>query len=207
VSQRKPRLVLLVALSAALAACNAAAGAALSDQPTPPGRAPDVVELVDLSTPAAQRARTVAGDAVLRQVSFNFSTRQYTFHFMGGTPRQEIMVVATPATRSDVWPVSSVDSSPLAFGPSTELRLDTLSVGPEAAAQAMRQVAGQRFGGTVDVRVAIAVVEEGQVVWYVFADVPQGRIGGKLVSPAVGLQLLEPGPVRPPMVATAAPGG
>lgn len=179
--------------------------AVLAEQPSPPGQAHDLLELIDLATPAAQRARTAASDAVLRQVGVNFSTRQYTFHFTGGAPRREIAVVATPTTRSDAWPVTVTDLSPLAAGPSSELRLAALPVGPEAAAQGMRQAAARRFGGTVDVRVATAVIDDGRVVWYIFADVPQGSISGKLVSPAVGLQLLGPGPVRPPVVATGLP--
>ncbi|HZU05472.1 MAG TPA: hypothetical protein VFB73_05825 [Chloroflexota bacterium] len=197
---------LLVVWSTVLTACGARMGTALPGPADAMGVGiaslpPDVVELVQLGAQAIERARTVAADASLHQVSFNFSSRQYFFEFTGGQPRQEITATVTRGTLPPAWRITSTRVSPLVDTPLAELRLASLTVGPEAVVEAMRQAAERRYGA-VEVLVATAVVEEGRPVWYVVADVPQGRISGKLTSLTAGLQLLGPGPVRPPVTAS-----
>lgn len=186
------RLALLAALSALITACGNIISAAS------PSQDPDVATLVRLSGLATQRAQSVAAGATLRQLDIDPGSGRHIFRFTDAAATQEITVVApTAQTPPEQWEVESLTVSPLVGRATAAIDPAALRLGPGAVAQAMQQ-----YRRDARVRTLTLVDAGGQLVWYVFGEVAEGNISGKVSNATRTFELLGPGPAQRPPTAT-----
>lgn len=175
------------------------AEAAALSQPT--GQAlqaqdPEIVALTQLTDQATQRARSVTPDARLQQLTIMWSNGRTIYRFTNAAATEEIVVeVPSVGVASTQWPTARQTVSPLADGrPRPALNLSALQVAPAVAARALEQYwPGIRVYG-----LTLVNAEDG-LAWYVFGDVADGVVSGRVSNATGTFEALGPGrPVRPP---------
>jgi len=186
------RLVTLSCMLILMTAClESSAIASLGSRSlTPPD--PDAVALAKLAEQARQRARQEVADIVLLQVYTDLA--QTAFRFMDRSEQIEIQVlVPTPATPVDQWPVHS---DPLLMRGSG-IDLLHLSVGPNRAATAMLA----HWPGCARSGLGLNLFSQGaQLVWDISCATAAGVVKGTVDNQTGGFHLMN-GPALPPPTA------
>ena len=189
----------------ALAGCSAATRVttpdATSEDPTglqAKVRDRDAVVLATLAHQAAQQARQVSPDAVLRQVDLKSVGSQYTFRFADYTMVRDVEVfVPAEQSPSEDYEVMLLDSVYWAKGEHPGLELGALRVGPAAAVKA----ASDYWHGC-NLR-ALWVFGQGQeLFWYVSCELPEGVETGTVDSQSGVYQPWSAPPAPTPPTAT-----
>ena len=199
---RTPRLVGIMGIVMGLVLLGALVpGGVLFGRPAamPGAPAADRDGLVQLSEQAWQRARTLAVDAVLRQIDVDLTGGRHIFRFTDATATRETTVVAPKDLAPERWEVSQTGHSKLthpAIAARPGLDLAALRAGPLAATQAMMAdrpdcaLGGLTLFGAGDA-----------LTWHTFSTVADGTIAGMLDG-RTGRFELAGGPVRQPATAT-----
>ncbi len=148
--------------------------AACTGGSTAPTQDSDALALASMSDQAAQLAREVLPDAVLRQVNVT-SDGTFTFRFTDPEASQTTLMVKVPSpdVPTEQWQILDVGQTPLMGHPEPGLRVESLLVGPEAAQRAATshwqdcRISDLGLGGS-----------EENLVWYVSCQVAQGGVSG-----------------------------
>ena len=176
-------------------------GGVLSGRPAAVAGAPatDRDGLVQLSEQARQRARTLAADAVLRQIDVDLAGGRHIFRFTDAAATYEITVVAPQDAAPERWEVSQSEHSKLthpAVAARPGLDLAALRAGPLAATQAMTADRPDCAAG------GLTLFGAGDALtWHTFCTVADGTIAGRLDGRTGHFERVG-GPVRPPATAT-----
>ena len=136
---------------------------------------PDIAELMAVADQATTLANGVAADAVLRQVDLGRDPVRWWIRFTDAAATQEITVIVPVGdVPIEDWEVST-GISPLIGHQSPGLVLDGLRIGSGKVVQ----TAAQHWNGC-PVRGLTLTGEEGQLVWFIFCDLPEGVVSGSM---------------------------
>ena len=186
-----------------LTGCSSAAPVntlgATSEAPTDlAAKGRDAVALATLARHAAQQARKVSPDAILRQVDLNGDGSQYTFRFADYTTGRDVDVfVPAAGAAAEEYRVVPLDLGYLAVRKVPEMELGALRVGPAAVGKA----ATDHWDGC-DLR-SLSISGQGQeLFWYVFCELPEGVVSGTVDNESGVFQPFSAPPARIPSTAT-----
>ncbi len=155
-----------------------------------------VDKLIAMSEQATKIALKESSDVVLRQVDTDFNITD--FRFVDGALTKEIMVVVpVPDAPTDQWRTEVNSISPLLGSAEPAIDLQSLRVGPDRVAQAIKA-----HWHNCAVRAITLYRENDKLTWTAFCNTPEGVVSGNMENQTGAFQPSDAPPASIPVTAT-----